>query len=314
MSLSGPSCRARYTGVAVAFAAVLVVGAAACAAPSPAGAVASPAPNIVPAPSSPVPLAKDVPVPADLAGFFGGDLSAAQHGAFGQDRARVLPINDPVLGPTLRVDYPAGSASNRSANSDGSAYGGAQQYLQLRGGPAEALHLRYYVRFPAGFDFVKGGKLPGLYGGSAVSGGRIPDGTDGFSTRYMWRRSGAGEVYAYLPSSTSFGTSLGRGSWSFTPGQWVCIEQAVALNTPGRADGSVTVWVDGQPVFAQAAMTYRSTDQLQIDGVFFSTFFGGGDSSWASPTDQYADFAAFATSAHYIGPLPPAPVSAVPTP
>jgi hypothetical protein len=248
-----------------------------------------------------------VPPGDDLTTFFGNGLTILQRGSFGFDRAHVLPATDPALGPTLRVSYPAGSASNLSANTDGSAYGGAQVYLRPTIGPVDQLHLRYYVRFQPGFDFVKGGKLPGLYGGTVTSGRHIPDGTNGFSTRYMWRRSGAGEVYAYLPSSVAHGTSFGRGSWSFTPGQWICIEQAVQLNTPGRADGSVSVWLDGKLVFNQPDMSYRTTDSLKIDGVFFSTFFGGGDPSWASPTDQYTDFAAFVVSKQLIGPLPHPP-------
>jgi hypothetical protein len=52
------------------------------------------------------------------------------------------------------------------------------------------MRLSYYVRFSENFDFVKGGKLPGLFGGVGNSGGEIPDGTDGFSTRFMWRRNG----------------------------------------------------------------------------------------------------------------------------
>jgi hypothetical protein len=32
---------------------------------------------------------------------------------------------------------------------------------------------------------------------------------------------------------------------------------------------------------------------VQVDGLFFSTFFGGGDKSWVSPSNQYADFAGF---------------------
>jgi hypothetical protein len=41
---------------------------------------------------------------------------------------------------------------------------------------------------------------------------------------------------------------------------------------------------------------FRTVGSLRIDGLFFSTFFGGGDSSWASPVDQHADFAGFAVS------------------
>jgi hypothetical protein len=71
------------------------------------------------------------------------------------------------------------------------------------------------------------------------------------------------------------------------------MEQEVRLNTPGQADGSITVWLNGNQVFQQTGMVYRTTGDLRIDGLFFSTFFGGGDPSWASPTDQYAEFADF---------------------
>ena len=40
----------------------------------------------------------------------------------------------------------------------------------------------------------------------------------------------------------------------------------------------------------------RTVATLKIDGVLFQTFFGGGDTNWATPTDTYADFAAFSVS------------------
>src|SRR5262245_52668249 len=104
--------------------------------------------------------------------------------------------------PTLlRAHYPQGSASPTVARNAGRPAGGGQFYADLGMAPRDSLHLRYSVRFPDGFNFVKGGKLPGLFGGSVGSGGRVPDGTNGFTTRLMWRKHGDGEVYAYLPSS-----------------------------------------------------------------------------------------------------------------
>jgi hypothetical protein len=55
----------------------------------------------------------------------------------------------------------------------------------------------------------------------------------------------------------------------------------------------VTVWLDGDQVFDRSGVVFRTLPGLHIDGLFFSTFFGGGDPSWASPHDQYADFADF---------------------
>jgi len=61
-------------------------------------------------------------------------------------------------------------------------------------------------------------------------------------------------------------------------------------------------------------LTLRTVDDLKIEGVIFSTFFGGGDQSWATPRDQYADFAVFAVSGGYIGALSgPAPSPAAVT-
>ena len=231
--------------------------------------------------------------PAGLERFFGNGLSFSDRGAFGLDRAQLITTPDAPGGSMLRVGYPAGSASRRAAAEDG----GMQAYLRLPDGPEDALHLQYFVRFQPDFDFVRGGKLPGLFGGTVTGGQHIPDGTDGFSTRYMWRSGGDGEVYAYLPTSQEHGTSLGRGCWSFPTNQWVVIEQRVALNTPGASDGEVSVWQDGRHVLHQRGLTFRTTDQLKIDGVFFSTFFGGGDATWATPVDQHADFAGFSVSA-----------------
>ena len=235
--------------------------------------------------------------PDVVARVLGPDYELRSGGEFGLDRVAVRELEGAPAGPALEVGYPEGSASQEVARETGAPQGGAQFYAALRAGPVEAGTLRYSVRFPEGFAFAKGGKLPGLYGGTATAGGRTPDGTDGFSTRYMWRRDGAGEVYAYLPGSEQVGSSLGQGSWSWPTGRWVEVEQEVVLNTPGTADGSITVRLDGREVYAGTGLDFRQTDEVRIEGVFFSTFFGGGDPSWASPRAQQVQFAGFGFTA-----------------
>jgi hypothetical protein len=267
-------------------------------------------PDDVPAPG-PRPPAQ----PCDLEAFFQGALNWTQHGSFGLDRARSVTDRTAPTGRFLRVSYPAGSASPTVARASGAPEGGAQSYLHLRQ-PADALTVSYWVRFPPGFRFVKGGKLPGLFGGDAGSGGHHKPA--GFSTRFMWRTGGAGEVYAYLPNDNGYGASLGRGRWRFVPGRWTRLSQRVVLNTPGRADGAVIVWVDGRQVFSQGGLVLRNSGDVHIDGLFFSTFFGGGDRSWASPSDQFADFAGFGFTAGRgpagIGPGPGRPLAPGPAP
>ena len=58
--------------------------------------------------------------------------------------------------------------------------------------------LEYKVFFPGDFDWVKGSKLPGLYGGHTRCSGGNPA-LDCFSTRLMWRAGGAGELYLERP-------------------------------------------------------------------------------------------------------------------
>jgi hypothetical protein len=227
--------------------------------------------------------------PAALEDFLGNDLRYTEDRSFGLDISELVEDTAAPGGAVLRTSYPEGSASR---GVDDAPEGGMQAYLE-RPEPVEVLDLTYQVRFPEGFDFVKGGKLPGLYGGTEHGGGDIPDGTNGLSTRYMWRTDGQGEVYAYLPTSKEHGTSLGRGCWEFTPGGWTTLRQRVQLNNPGAWDGRISVSQDDRLVLDKGGLQFRSTDELQIEGLFFSTFFGGGDESWASPTDQHVDFAGF---------------------
>ena len=90
----------------------------------------------------------------------------------------------------LRVLYPEGSI-----NPANRPQGGAQFYANpLDITRARSVTLEYDVYFPADFEFVLGGKLPGLFGGKeSCSGGDAA--LDCFSTRLMWRKEGAGELY-----------------------------------------------------------------------------------------------------------------------
>lgn len=71
--------------------------------------------------------------------------------------------------------------------------------------------MSYSVYFSEDFDFVKGGKLPGLYGGASedeaksCSGGRQDNRGRCFSARMMWRKEGMGELYNYFPTDVQQG-------------------------------------------------------------------------------------------------------------
>ncbi|ALM53319.1 polysaccharide lyase [Halomonas huangheensis] len=233
--------------------------------------------------------------PSPLPG--GGDAHQAIRDGFSTDRTwgteENVDLVDDGTATALRVTYPEDTSSPGDTEVGGAGFYAAPPALQGR----DHVCLTYRVRFEPGFDFVKGGKLPGLYGGEAPSGGDEVTGENGFSMRYMWREHGAGELYEYVVNQSGededYGESVGRGQWHFPSGQWVQLEQEVILNDPGSSNGVVRVWVDGQPVLEQQGLVYRTSDSVHIDGLMFSTFFGGHGEDWRTPRDQYADFADF---------------------
>ena len=196
-------------------------------------------------------------------------------------------------GNYIRVHYPKGSMDPGSYFKRISPLGGAGVVISTKPVVGDEVWLSYEVRLPKSFPFVLGGKLPGLAGGVANTGGSIPDGEDGFSARLMWRKEGKGEIYAYLPTSQTWGSSLGTGSWSFTRGKWVKIKQMVRLNTPGISDGGIKLYINDHLVFSSGSVRFRDAPSLTVDKVYFETFFGGHEKEWAAPYDTYLDVRKF---------------------
>jgi hypothetical protein len=183
-------------------------------------------------------------------------------------------------GKSLRVLYPRGSV--------GPSEGGAQFMVKLPRGYDE-LYCSYRVRFAAGFGFVKGGKLPGLVGGSHPTGGRPAD--DGFSARMMWRAGGAAVQYLYHPRQTStYGVDLPYDDARFQPGVWHRVEHRIVMGTPGRGDGVIQGWFDGRLALDKRDALLRLDGAQHADAFYFSTFFGGNDPSWAATRDETVDF------------------------
>jgi hypothetical protein len=106
----------------------------------------------------------------------------------------------------LVANFPAGTVGYSSSTGHGFSFytEGSKNNVLIEG--AKEVLFSYSVYFPAGFNFVKGGKMPGLYGGTSMdvakscSGGRQDSRDECFSARVMWRTSGAGEFYNYYPS------------------------------------------------------------------------------------------------------------------
>lgn len=211
------------------------------------------------------------------------------------DTSELVPApHAPLFDTALRVTFPAGAV--------GPAEGGAQFPLVFERWPGinayfEDITLSYCLKFEEGFDFVKGGKLPGLMGGAdswSRSGGNQPDGSNGWTLRFMWRPEGRAVVYAYLPPSDN--GRYGSETWGqdlalnkkFIPGQWHCLQQRVVINDIGQENGQLQVWFDGELVLELDDITYRKRDTTagKIGGMYFSTFHGGHTKDWAPAQDS----------------------------
>ncbi|KAI8799287.1 hypothetical protein BJ742DRAFT_157698 [Cladochytrium replicatum] len=217
----------------------------------------------------------------------------------------------------LEVVYPAGSR-----NPQGSILGGTGFYSNpIDLSRATKVLLEYQWMPSPDFNFVKGGKLPGLYGGRMSCSGGDKAG-DCFSTRYMFRKQGMGELYIYLNQSAQlpdictirpmsicnpkFGNSIGRGSFTFLPGRWNRIRQIITLNSVRNGsyeyDGKLEVYYFGNgtsastlatPVIYFDKVVWRTLASVRFVGITFDTFFGGSDDSYRTPTTQQSFFKGF---------------------
>ncbi|MDB5801591.1 MAG: hypothetical protein JWL63_2530 [Rhodocyclales bacterium] len=120
--------------------------------------------------------------------------------------------------------------------------------------PAKAYTLSYDVYFEPGFDFAKGGKLPGL-AAAAFDSGCTEDGNakrsgTNWSERIMWRANGRVELYSYDQTRPSGSCGINKmidqvagdppyevpgqipndSKFRFKPGIWYTIRLSVKMN------------------------------------------------------------------------------------
>ncbi|KAG6818735.1 hypothetical protein H0H93_002306, partial [Arthromyces matolae] len=229
-------------------------------------------------------------------------------------------VNAPDGKLSMRAIYPKGSYTFTNEPQGGfSFYAPGPTSVDLT--TAKEATFGYSVYFEEGFDFNKGGKLPGLYGGDSAeeavscSGGRRDPGCN--SVRLMFRTDGAGELYTYLPDYTNplfaanevqckvapysecnptYGASVGRGAFKFATGARTFVSQRVRLNDAGKANGEIELFVNGKSVINVSGLIIRDSSAGRIWGIQMQTFFGGHTSDYASPKTQDAYFSDFSVA------------------
>ncbi|BGP14957.1 hypothetical protein JCM10213v2_002912 [Rhodosporidiobolus nylandii] len=175
-------------------------------------------------------------------------------------------------------------------------------------GKGGVMNLQMGVGFNEGFDFVKGGKLPGLYGGDPASFCTGGTGSEKcFSLRLMWRENGQGEVYAYIPqypgqcseddsSSTAYchgadGISFERGSFTFQAGVYNTVTEVAILNSDiDTANGVLALYAGETLAFELTDVVFRVNSSVQFSAFAISSFFGGSTDDYAASAECYSYF------------------------
>ncbi len=146
--------------------------------------------------------------------------------------------------------------------------------------------LAFDVKFENDFQWTQGGKLHGLGPAKPITGGntRVPH---GWSARMMFKEEGKISTYLYDQDLTKkWGVGDKTPSSVFKTGQWHQVVMQVTLNDPGLANGSATVFVDGENVVQTEKVTFRGKggENTMIQAFLFSTFHGGNQPKW-TPVD-----------------------------
>jgi len=174
----------------------------------------------------------------------------------------------------------------------------------------EEIYFRYYLRLADDWNTAGGGKFPGISGtyGRAGWGGRPSDGRNGWSARGLFKRQNDGKtpVGYYCYHADMKGRYGSNWTWDtekrgyLQNNRWYCIEQYAKMNTPGKNDGILRGWVDGQPAFEKTDVRMRDVDTLRIEAVWLNLYLGG---SWVAKSDHHLYIDNVVIARDYIGPI-----------
>lgn len=215
------------------------------------------------------------------------------------------PINkEPSLFPLPPLDdrppYPSGSNGVCEPYYTNTATDVVQAVQPID--PQVEVTLAYDIFFEEGFDWARGGKLPGLSAkewdsGCSVEGDGLSTdpGPARWSVRLMWRAAGTNELYVYDQDRAPGACGTRAPSpMPFSTGKWHAVSVYVKLNTTADSrDGIARMYIDGALMRNEEGLRLRGTDSKasKITNIFFSTFYGGNEAKrlhcLTHPDDRY---------------------------
>jgi len=140
------------------------------------------------------------------------------------------------------------------------------------------MYFEYDLTVPDNFIPGLGGKLPGLAGGNAPSGGKDP--SNGWSARFMWRENAEFIMYLYHPGQTGkWGQNI-RGNIqrkTLTPGK-----HTIGIKVDVDFNG-IQCWFDGDLFIDVDRGDGINLGGFPVSATRFECFRGGGGHTWGVP-------------------------------
>ncbi len=208
---------------------------------------------------------------------------------------------EPLAGKAMRIKVDRGDHYGTSV---------MYRFKAQTGDEPEEIYFRYYLRFADDWNPAGGGKLPGISGtyGRAGWGGRPSNGRNGWSARGLFKRQDDGKtpVGYYCYHADMKGRYGSNWTWDtekrgyLENNRWYCIEQYAKMNTPGKNDGILRGWVDGQTAFEKTDVRMRDVDSLRIEAIWLNLYLGG---SWVAKSDHHLYIDNVVIAREYIGPI-----------
>jgi hypothetical protein len=162
--------------------------------------------------------------------------------------------------------------------------------------PKREATMQYDILFKKGFEWVKGGKLPGFLGGPKdvkTYGCVVPQPINAWSLRLMWTNKGGIQLYKYDQDRRTNGARCGTVVYSrsfLQTEKWYRFKLYMKVNSHANArDGSARFYVNNSLLLESKNIPWRGVnDSALIDWIFFTTFYGGHDKTWSPSKTTYA--------------------------
>lgn len=157
----------------------------------------------------------------------------------------------------------------------------------------ESIEMEYKVKFQDGFDWSRGGKLPGFSGGDGNTGNDKADDGRGWSVRLMWRENGKLIPYVYhYNQPETYGDKFDKSNLIYLEdNRWYTFKIKTTINTGANKNGSLGIYVDGVKLFTKSDICYATEDgKREVNKIRWAIFRGGSDSTWYSDYTQHIFF------------------------